>query len=134
MDTLDRIDRLLKANGWSRSELMRRIGLTVGMFEGWKKGKASPDKHLAAIARELNTTEDYLCGKTDDPTPPPSPETIQKVIEHLGMHPGAIPVGPAWDKMMSAYEEKVYEKYQRANSPKFDAAVEEARKNHREKA
>ena len=63
---ISRIDGLAKAKGWPRSEAFRRVGLNpVAVFD-WRKGKSSPEKHLAKFADVLETTEAYLRGETDD--------------------------------------------------------------------
>ena len=69
MDIIDRILILIKKNGWSVREFERRLGKSTGTFNAWKSCKASPEKHLARIAKILYTTESYLRGETDDPSP-----------------------------------------------------------------
>ena len=69
LNALNRIDRLRSEKGWSRSELLRRIGLSTTAFHDWKNGKSSPEKHLTKIAKELDTTVSYLRGETDDASP-----------------------------------------------------------------
>lgn len=67
MDTLARIASLVHAKGWTIAGFLRHAGLNKNMFNDWKHGKSSPEKHLPAIARALGTTEAYLRGETDDP-------------------------------------------------------------------
>lgn len=60
MIDLDRLDVLLRERGWSRSELLRRLGLTAGMFERWKRGQSSPDKHLPRMCAVLGVRPEEL--------------------------------------------------------------------------
>lgn len=69
MDIVDRIGILAKKNGWSRSEVFRRIGLNQAAAYDWRNGKSLPDKHIPKLVELLNTTEAYLRGETDDPAP-----------------------------------------------------------------
>lgn len=71
MNTTDRIRSLVKSKGWSLREFFRRLDLNQSTMAAWEKGSASPDKHLNAIAAILNTTEEYLRGEIDDPSPFP---------------------------------------------------------------
>lgn len=70
MNTLEKIEVLIKEMGWSKSEFLRRINLPNSTFTDWKAGRhKSYEKHLPEIAKTLLTTEDYLLGKTDKPRP-----------------------------------------------------------------
>lgn len=82
MDVVERIDRLAKAKGWSRSEVFRRVGLNPVAAADWRKGKSTPDKHIAKFAEVLNTSESYLRGETDDPAPTINYEDDLEYIGH----------------------------------------------------
>lgn len=65
----DRIEGLLKAKGWSQAELARRVGVSQPTIWKLVSGNAQTSKHLREIARQLETSEPYLLGETDDPMP-----------------------------------------------------------------
>lgn len=80
-----RVSRLLKANGLSQSELARRVGVTQQTIHKLITGASRGSTHIAAIARELNTTAAYLENETDDPSagaiPPPSERDIAHFMD-----------------------------------------------------
>lgn len=65
----ERIDERLQERGWSQGELARRIGVSQPTIWKLVSGNAQTSKHLREIARQLGTTEEYLLGETDDPSP-----------------------------------------------------------------
>lgn len=73
MDLGDRIAERLEQKGWSQAELARRID--VSQQTVWKvvAGQSQSTRHLRAIAAELGTTQEYLLGETDDPSPSGQP-------------------------------------------------------------
>lgn len=82
----ERISELVKMRGWSRNEFFRRIKLDAKNWQKWEKGETSPAKHLPRIAEVLGTTEAYLRGDTDDPSPgdaPPIDETTREFLDLL---------------------------------------------------
>lgn len=84
MVILDRIEQTIKANGWSKSEFTRRMGLAQATFGDWRAGRSkSYEKHLSRIAEVLDTTEAYLRGETDDPGPEDAAEIDRKLIFEL---------------------------------------------------
>ena len=68
MTTIERINELLSRKGIKPSKMMKDLGFSSGLFSQWKSGmqKPSADK-LGKIAEYLETTTDYLLGKTDSP-------------------------------------------------------------------
>jgi len=81
MGILDRMDGLRKERGWSRSELLRRVGLPNNAMAEWAKGRnRSYLKHLGKIAEALGTSAEYLRGETADP----SPANFQALAEEVG--------------------------------------------------
>lgn len=69
MSTGDRIDRLLREKGWSQAELARRIGVSTQSVWKLVSGQAQGSKYMHKIARELDTSPEYLTGESDDPAP-----------------------------------------------------------------
>jgi len=65
----DRIEQRLRDKGWSQAELARRIGVKSTSIWKLVSGHAQGSKYLHQIARELDTTPEYLTGETDDPSP-----------------------------------------------------------------
>lgn len=65
----ERIEERLHAKGWSQAELARRIGVKSTSIWKLVSGQSHGSKHLHAIARELETTPEYLLGETDDVSP-----------------------------------------------------------------
>lgn len=61
-----RIEERLRAKGWSQAELARRIGVQSTSIWKLVNGQSHGSKHLHLIARELDTTVEYLLGETDD--------------------------------------------------------------------
>jgi len=81
MDILDRIDLLRIERGWSKSELLRRVGLPNNAIAEWAKGRnRSYLKHLSKIADALGTSSEFLRGETEDPSPP----TLKALAEEVG--------------------------------------------------
>jgi len=76
MDTVARIAKKIKDNGWSESEFARRLGKNQSIMRDWRRGSSSPEKHIEYIARVLGTTSAYLHGETDDPASIPSLSNI----------------------------------------------------------
>jgi len=66
----ERIDALLADKGWSQAELARRIDVKSTTIWKLVSGATQTSRHLRDIARHLDTTEEYLLGETDDPSPP----------------------------------------------------------------
>lgn len=70
MLTSDRIEILRKRQGISLTHLNTAIGAYRGKITDVRAGKASfSNEEIEILAKELNTSTDYLLGNTDDPTP-----------------------------------------------------------------
>jgi phage repressor protein C with HTH and peptisase S24 domain len=65
----ERIEALLQGKGWSQAELARRVGVQPTTIWKLVSGGTQATRHLHAIARELETTPEYLLGETSDPAP-----------------------------------------------------------------
>jgi phage repressor protein C with HTH and peptisase S24 domain len=63
----DRITSRLLAVGLSQAELARRVGVTQPAINHLIKRGSGGSAHLHKIARELETTPEYLSGESDDP-------------------------------------------------------------------
>jgi phage repressor protein C with HTH and peptisase S24 domain len=65
----ERIEERLEAKGWSQPQLARRVGVSQQTIWKLVNGASNTSKHLRQIAKELDTSEEYLLGETDDPEP-----------------------------------------------------------------
>ena len=63
-----RIVERLTALGISQAELARRVGITQPAINHLIKRGSGGSAHLHKIARELETSPEYLSGETDDPS------------------------------------------------------------------
>lgn len=63
-----RISERLNVMGLSQSELARRVGMAQSSIHALINRNKVGSKHLHVIARELETTPEYLTGVTDDPS------------------------------------------------------------------
>lgn len=66
---IERLLERIKFKGWTISEFERRIRATTGTVNGWKKRGAIPARRLDETASVLDTSVDYLLGRSSDPTP-----------------------------------------------------------------
>ncbi len=72
MFIFDRFEDLRKKRGMTKVHIAAALGRTPTIIQDWKNPKknASPsNEQIAIIARILETTPEYLCGDTDDPSP-----------------------------------------------------------------
>lgn len=66
MSTIDKIVALIKASGFTNAEIAQQLNLNQQVITDWKSGKSqSYKKYLYQLAELLNTTPEYLKGKTD---------------------------------------------------------------------
>ena len=66
LETINRIKALSKERGTSLTFMYKKIGLPSGFLRDYKDGKTSlTSERLSIIADFLNTTPEYLEGKTD---------------------------------------------------------------------
>lgn len=71
MDTLDKILLLMKQKRLKQKSLANELELNETVFSDWKKGKSkSYLKYIYHIADFLETSPEYLLGKTDVMTSP----------------------------------------------------------------
>lgn len=58
---IERIEKLLKEKGKSKTQMMKELGFSTGLFSQWKRGLQKPSySKLSAIASYLGTTVEYL--------------------------------------------------------------------------
>jgi transcriptional regulator with XRE-family HTH domain len=70
----NRIKLLRKNNKITAKGLCEALGVTIGVIFSWQRNEYSPSSEaLAGLAKALNTSQAYLLGETDDPSPPGSP-------------------------------------------------------------
>ena len=62
-----RIEDRRRALGVSQSELARRVGMPQSSYNSLVNSDVRSTKYLHRLARELQTTPDYLMADTDDP-------------------------------------------------------------------
>ncbi|WLR44507.1 helix-turn-helix transcriptional regulator (plasmid) [Bacillus carboniphilus] len=67
----DRLKELRIKKGFGLSkDFAEKVGLSNSMYSSIENGSRKPSLAvLATIAKTLNTSTDYLCGLSDDPTP-----------------------------------------------------------------
>lgn len=65
----DRLNERADAAGLSQAELARRVGTSQATIWKLANGQNTSSKFLFKIARELQTSPDYLLGESDDPAP-----------------------------------------------------------------
>ena len=67
---IERIVALAEEQGMKMSFLEKQLGVYRGKVADWKLRRSSPNvTEIRKIAEILGTTEAYLRGETDDPTP-----------------------------------------------------------------
>lgn len=65
----DRLKELREKTGLSQDDLADRLGIGHAQMNRYEQGKNDPGTEiLVALARELNTTTDYLLGLVDKPS------------------------------------------------------------------
>jgi transcriptional regulator with XRE-family HTH domain len=79
---VERLKKLRNEKGLLQKELASSLGISPVRYNLYEKGKREPDHAtLTTIARELETSSDYLLGNTDDPRPPGALLVIPKELE-----------------------------------------------------
>ena len=115
MIAFERIKELAKNKKMTLVEVNDKAGLGTRSIYHWKKTQPS-NTALAAVAKVLGTTTDYLNGLTNDPTPP-TKSNAPTTFEDLGLpYKGVIPedVNDMYRAIAKQYAEK-------HNLPKGDA-------------
>lgn len=68
MNLGERIERRRVEIGMSQAELARRVGVRQSTMNSLIRGNSQTSRSLTKIARELQTTPEYLTGEIDDPS------------------------------------------------------------------
>lgn len=97
----NRLKKLREEKGLSQRELAKYIGIahsTLGMYE---IGEREPDfDTVTRLATFLNTSVDYLLGRTDDPRPVAEiTETHRRIEEALSDDPNAEELLSFWREL-----------------------------------
>ncbi|MDC7809961.1 hypothetical protein CA223_05375 [Sphingomonas koreensis] len=82
----ERIEARLGELRMSQSELARRLGFRQSTINGLIKGDQRSTTKLPQLARELQTTPEYLTGESDDPaatshSPPPMSSERRELLD-----------------------------------------------------
>ncbi|AKG67599.1 helix-turn-helix domain-containing protein [Lactobacillus helveticus] len=66
----NRLEQARKKAGWTKTYVASRLKLPLTTYANYEYGKREPDiDTITAISTLFNTSNDYLMGKTDDPSP-----------------------------------------------------------------
>lgn len=84
---ISRIKERLSEKGLKQKYLFDQLGTSRMLFQYWKTGVSTPsDDMLGKIADVLDTTPEYLLGKTDRKSKPHISEEYRKLIEEREAH------------------------------------------------
>lgn len=71
MLNIDRMESLIRANGWSNTYFAKMFNKSRSWISDMKRGAGLPDENMIrAIANALNTTVEYLTGESDQKEKP----------------------------------------------------------------
>lgn len=88
----DRITKRMDALGISQGELARRVGIKQPSIYALININKHGSVHIHKIARELETTAEYLMGETDDPeSNMPIPDNTSEEREFIELLRGLCP-------------------------------------------
>lgn len=75
MDTIDKINVILKERGMTGAELSRQIGVSTAVYSQWNKKKTKPsNKNVAKVAEVLGVPVSELTGEEQKEKPPDTGE------------------------------------------------------------
>jgi len=78
----ERFAALIKSRGLTQKEIAQKTNLTEGAISHYLKGDREPKGAiLLSIANALETSTDYLRGKTDEVKPAGADDEIQQVFQ-----------------------------------------------------
>lgn len=75
MTTFERIKKLAKKRGYSLQALAEKAEIGINTIYKWKNYDPK-GIDLAKVAKPLNTTTDYLLGRTDNPSIPDNESSV----------------------------------------------------------
>lgn len=71
----DRFEQLRRSKGITKKFIATALGRSPTLCQDWKQQKSQPAaEQLRVVADMLDTTVEYLCGETDDPSAAPTDE------------------------------------------------------------
>lgn len=115
-----RIGQLLYEKGWNKSELARKLGISVQAVQQWASGKSRPSGGNLTKLAEISGKEEFWFFQKDESPPPADelrPGMFQSTYGELGEF-----VGPLRDDHLSLL--KVYEALPPAERRNMIAAFE----------
>lgn len=69
MSKIPRLFEMMSAKNLKPSKISELYGIPTSNFTEWKQGRMPSPERLAQLAEILETSTDYLLGKTDNPSP-----------------------------------------------------------------
>lgn len=80
----ERVKTLRERKGFTLKELATKVKLSIGFIGDIEAGRGKPSLvTLNKLAQALETTTDYLLGRTNDPTPPSKVDEEKKSLHSL---------------------------------------------------
>lgn len=93
-----RVERLRKDKSWRQLDLAKAVNVRQNYISAIEKDLATPSAELmAAIAKQLETTLDFLMCLTDEPSPPkdneptfihPEAEQVARIVDDISAQEG----------------------------------------------
>ena len=81
----ERLEERLRVVGMSQTELAKRVGTRQSTINSLVKGGSRSSSYLHKIARELQTSVEYLTGETDDPSENYAPPVVDENVIQVPM-------------------------------------------------
>ncbi|SHI23877.1 repressor LexA [Sporobacter termitidis DSM 10068] len=86
MINIDRVENLIKEKGWKKPYFCEKMGHARNWIADWKRGKGLPDENgVLQIADLLDTTVDFLTGKTDEKKKPETDDSLRLSKKEIEM-------------------------------------------------
>lgn len=85
LDTIDRINIILKERGMTGADLSRKIGVSTAVYSQWNRKRTNPsNKNIAKVAEVLGVSVSELIGEGQKEKPPAhGGEPLDPVIREL---------------------------------------------------
>lgn len=91
----ERLRKARNAFGISQKDLAKRLFISQQAYAKYETGASTPNPEtLAAIAKEINVSVDYLLGQTSNPAVKPASTAVR--INVYGSVPAGIPIEAEW--------------------------------------
>ena len=107
MTTFERIKKLAKKRGYSLQTLAEKAEIGINTIYKWKNYDPK-GTDLAKVAKPLNTTTDYLLGRTDNPSIPDSSTLSNDTLTWLDLD---MPYGGTVPDELKDYYKAMAEQY-----------------------